>query len=337
MNLRTITAMAALGIALPTVSGVPSALAQNFVSQQQILLQLKKQPVIVEGQQGGQVQGTKKLRVQQEQVFVDPNANGNVRIVKKRAPQPDEQVVIVNPNLGGGKVKTFRAPQPEDNGRVVLEMRTPEPNGGANGGIVRKRTPQPEDNQQTIVQEMRAPEPNSSGKVAKKRAPAPDENNAKQIDVASSGGGEDDPVARGLDVRVGGKIAAQHQAEETGTRYAGYGRVDLAILFDYDSDRINPSSFRQLTALVDALNDPSLGGGRFVVAGHTDAVGSRGYNLDLSQRRANAVYRFLVEYGGIGHRRLVTEGYGEDLLKFPDAPESGQNRRVEIINLGADG
>lgn len=335
MNLRTITAVAALGIALPAISGAHSAFAQNFVNQQQILLQLKKQPVIVDEQQGGQVQGTKKLRVRQEQVFVDPNANGNIRVVKKRAPQPDEQIVVLDPNGGAnnGKIKTFRAPQPEENGRVVLEMRTPEPNGG----IVRKRTPQPEDNQQTIVQEMRAPEPDSSGKVAKKRAPAPNDNNAKQIDVAVNGGGEDDPVARGLDVRVGGKIAAQNQAVETGTHYAGYGRVDLEILFDYDSDRINPQSFRQLTALVDALNDPSLGGGRFVVAGHTDAVGSRGYNLDLSQRRANAVYRFLVEYGGIGHRRLVTEGYGEDLLKFPDAPESGQNRRVEIINLGADG
>lgn len=329
-----ISGCVAFGATLP--AAMPT-LAQNFVSQQQILLQLKKQPVIVHGQQDGQVvsngQGriVKQFRAPQanEQVFVDPNA----RIVKKRAPQPNDQVVIVDPNLGGGnqggKVKTFRAPMPEENGRVVLEMRAPE----ANGGIARKRVPQPED-QQTIVQEMRAPESNDSGKVAVRRAPAPKE---KAVEFASNGADAGDPVARGLDVRVGGQSKAIVENVETGTRYAGYGRVDLEILFDYDSDRINPASFRQLTALVDALNDPSLGGGRFVVAGHTDAVGSSSYNLGLSERRANAVFRFLVEYGGISPKRLVTEGYGEDLLKFPDAPESGQNRRVEIINLGGQG
>jgi flagellar motor protein MotB len=44
-----------------------------------------------------------------------------------------------------------------------------------------------------------------------------------------------------------------------------------------------------------------------------------------------------VVYAGIDPRRLIPEGYGEELLKYPDAPESGQNRRVEIINLGDAG
>ena len=83
-----------------------------------------------------------------------------------------------------------------------------------------------------------------------------------------------------------------------------------------------------------ALNDAGLEGSQFMIAGHTDAAGSAGYNQSLSLRRAHAVTDFLVNFAGVNPRRLAVEGYGESLLKYPDAPESGQNRRVEIINLG---
>ncbi len=110
--------------------------------------------------------------------------------------------------------------------------------------------------------------------------------------------------------------------------------VDLEILFEYDSARISPQSVRQLIILGEALQDVELSASRIMIAGHTDAAGSNSYNSNLSYLRAESVSNFLTNYAGVSAGRLDIEGYGEDYLKYPDAPNSGQNRRVEIINLG---
>ncbi len=110
--------------------------------------------------------------------------------------------------------------------------------------------------------------------------------------------------------------------------------VDLEILFEYDSARISPQSVRQLIILGEALQDVELSASRIMIAGHTDAAGSNAYNSNLSYLRAESVSNFLSNYAGVSAGRLDIEGYGEDYLKYPDAPNSGQNRRVEIINLG---
>lgn len=123
--------------------------------------------------------------------------------------------------------------------------------------------------------------------------------------------------------------------ETQGQAYPGAASVDLEILFDYNSARISPESVRQLITLGEALQDAALQGSRIMIAGHTDASGSNAYNNDLSFRRAQSVSEFLRLYAGISTNRLAIEGYGEELLKYPDAPNSGQNRRVEIINLGS--
>ena len=74
-------------------------------------------------------------------------------------------------------------------------------------------------------------------------------------------------------------------------------------------------------------------GSTFVVAGHTDAVGSDPYNQDLSERRADSVKRYLVEKYGIPGADLVTVGYGETKLKDPKNPISEVNRRVQVVNM----
>ena len=109
--------------------------------------------------------------------------------------------------------------------------------------------------------------------------------------------------------------------------------IDLEINFDYNSANINSQAIPTATTLGNALTKPELKDGIFVLAGHTDAKGSAPYNQDLSERRADAIKRFLVEKHNIDASRLVTVGYGKSKLKDGEHPLSGENRRVQIVNM----
>lgn len=67
------------------------------------------------------------------------------------------------------------------------------------------------------------------------------------------------------------------------------------------------------------------------VWGHTDATGSETYNLRLSQKRAAAVEKFLVD-NGIAATRLKSAGFGESRPLADNDTEEGRdrNRRVEL-------
>ena len=86
-------------------------------------------------------------------------------------------------------------------------------------------------------------------------------------------------------------------------------------------------------ALGKALSSPDLRGSTFVVAGHTDAVGGEEYNQDLSERRADAIKRFLSDKYGIAGADLVTVGYGKTKPKSGIAPTDPNNRRVQVVNM----
>ena len=110
-------------------------------------------------------------------------------------------------------------------------------------------------------------------------------------------------------------------------------KIDLDIQFEYNSARISEASLRTVQELGKALSDPALKGSTFVVAGHTDAVGGDAFNQDLSDRRADAVKRYLTEKYGIAGGELLTVGYGKTRLKDPSAPTAAVNRRVQVVNL----
>jgi outer membrane protein OmpA-like peptidoglycan-associated protein len=109
--------------------------------------------------------------------------------------------------------------------------------------------------------------------------------------------------------------------------------VDLAVEFAYDSAELSDAAMALLATLAGALGSDQLQGYRFSVAGHTDAAGSDQYNLQLSLARAQSVQTFLSQVHGIAPERLDVLGYGETRLLYPDAPEDGRNRRVEISTL----
>ena len=106
-----------------------------------------------------------------------------------------------------------------------------------------------------------------------------------------------------------------------------------AIRFEFDSDRLTRAALDQVEKLGQALNLPALRRSSIAVEGHTDSSGSAAYNRALSQRRAAAVKRRLVEMG-ISRRRVTEVGLGESFPVHGLAPSDERNRRVEVVNLG---
>lgn len=108
--------------------------------------------------------------------------------------------------------------------------------------------------------------------------------------------------------------------------------IDLEITFDYNSDSIGPQAIPTLVNLGTALRSGELKGCIYLLAGHTDAKGDDAYNQSLSERRADAVRRFLVEKFSLAPENLIPLGYGKSQLKNAADPFGGENRRVQIVN-----
>ena len=104
--------------------------------------------------------------------------------------------------------------------------------------------------------------------------------------------------------------------------------LDMRVQFDLDSDRLAPDAQQVLGVFAAALNDPRLAAADFRIEGHTDARGSATYNDGLSERRAEAVRRFLIE-AGVPEARLEAVGLGQHQPRT-DNPLDDENRRVEL-------
>jgi outer membrane protein OmpA-like peptidoglycan-associated protein len=110
------------------------------------------------------------------------------------------------------------------------------------------------------------------------------------------------------------------------------GRVDIyGIYFDFASATITADSEPVLREIADVLKRHTMWHLR--VEGHTDNIGGDVANVDLSQRRANAVKEALVTRHRIAAGRLETAGFGARRPKDTNATLEGRarNRRVELI------
>jgi len=103
------------------------------------------------------------------------------------------------------------------------------------------------------------------------------------------------------------------------------------IYFDFASDKIKPESEPVLREIADALNHNTAW--KLRVEGHTDNIGGDQYNLELSQRRAEAVKLALVTRYHIAATRLTPQGFGATRPKEPNDTLAGRarNRRVELV------
>jgi outer membrane protein OmpA-like peptidoglycan-associated protein len=114
--------------------------------------------------------------------------------------------------------------------------------------------------------------------------------------------------------------------------------INDKIFFAYDSDLILPKSYELLDAVAKVIDEhkeiPAI-----FIEGHTDSDGPDDYNMQLSDRRAKSVMRYLVEKG-VEQSRLKAKGFGETQPIAPNDSEENKakNRRVEfkIVQLDDD-
>lgn len=110
---------------------------------------------------------------------------------------------------------------------------------------------------------------------------------------------------------------------------------DDGVYFDTDRSDIKGESALTLNKLARIFKEYPKS--NILVEGHTDSDGSEGYNMNLSQRRAQAVTDYLV-YQGISSRRFTTKWYGETQPRDSNTTTAGkaQNRRVELAIVAND-
>ena len=133
-------------------------------------------------------------------------------------------------------------------------------------------------------------------------------------------------------------IVAVPQPQQPVAAQQGSGPVETALLFPvqfaFGSAQLNRDSMEILDLIAGAiLSDPMLRGARFMVEGHTDAVGSWAYNKTLSEQRAQAVATYMIGRG-LHPAQLIPVGYSWNRLIPGLNPRHESHRRVEIGRLG---
>jgi len=101
------------------------------------------------------------------------------------------------------------------------------------------------------------------------------------------------------------------------------------VNFEFDSARLTVNAKRMLREVADRLRHHEQI--EIEISGHTDSVGSAAYNNTLSQRRAEAVRKYLMDLGVNGNR-MVAVGYGFTKPVAANDTEDGreENRRIEM-------
>lgn len=103
------------------------------------------------------------------------------------------------------------------------------------------------------------------------------------------------------------------------------------VLFDFDKSEITAAGSTILDKAAEVVNSGAYKSLKINISGHTDWIGSEGYNQALSERRANAVRAYLVKKG-VDAARIHTFAYGETQPKADNKTEEGRalNRRAEV-------
>jgi OOP family OmpA-OmpF porin len=109
-------------------------------------------------------------------------------------------------------------------------------------------------------------------------------------------------------------------------------RMIIHINFNFDKSEIRDIDKAEMQRAINFARKYSVT--QITVEGHTDAIGTEQYNQKLSERRAEAVKKYLVKEGGIDETKITTIGYGETKpVTVNDKAEGGRKQRAEILVL----
>lgn len=104
------------------------------------------------------------------------------------------------------------------------------------------------------------------------------------------------------------------------------------IFFDVDKYELKEKSVTELEKVVRFMQEnPQI---KVEIGGHTDNTGNASYNVQLSEKRAAAVYQYIISKG-IEPKRLISKGYGSSKPIISNDTKEGrqQNRRIDFTIL----
>ncbi len=107
-------------------------------------------------------------------------------------------------------------------------------------------------------------------------------------------------------------------------------QAHMLMTFETNSAVLTPESQKMLDALARVMQADQLSSKSFAIEGHADPRGGEQFNLDLSQRRAEAVVTYLSQAHSISASRLEAVGKGQRELLNPADPFAPENRRVTV-------
>lgn len=122
------------------------------------------------------------------------------------------------------------------------------------------------------------------------------------------------------------------KVDEHGCPIEEKARVFEAVHFDFNKSSLTRQSEATLDNAAAVIKDMAKKSPvKVEVGGHTDNVGTDGYNQALSERRAQTVTKYLTDKGVQG-KTISTNAYGDTLPEKNNATEEGRayNRRVEV-------
>jgi outer membrane protein OmpA-like peptidoglycan-associated protein len=108
-------------------------------------------------------------------------------------------------------------------------------------------------------------------------------------------------------------------------------KISTEIFFHSGSASLSQTAVSALKARRAELRKSILQNAELIIAGYADAKGGAAYNQRLSQRRAEAVKRYVMRHFTLGPNQLQAIGLGKIELKNTANPFAAENRRVEII------
>lgn len=109
--------------------------------------------------------------------------------------------------------------------------------------------------------------------------------------------------------------------------------ASMLVTFETNSAELRPQAKKMLDSLGRAMTSDKLSTFKFSIEGHADPRGGEAFNLELSQKRAEAVVSYLTANHHIDASRLRPVGKGQSELYNLTQLDAPENRRVTVKTL----